>query len=63
MFLEIVLLLMLFWLIVWAVIAFFVYEDAADRDMDNAGLWAFLVFMFGLLGLILYLVFRGEKKK
>jgi Na+-driven multidrug efflux pump len=61
MFLEMGLLFIMFGLPVLVLVAKFVYEDAKDRNMNNPGLWALLVFLFTLLGLVLYLLLRKEK--
>jgi len=37
-----------------------VARDAKDRGMDNAVLWMLVVFFFGLLGLIVYLLVRPQ---
>jgi hypothetical protein len=42
---------------IWALVARWVYKDAEERGMD-AVLWAVLVFLFGLIALIIYLVKR-----
>jgi TctA family transporter len=51
--------------IVWFVIAIllciWVYRDAQSRGMNGA-LWLIIVLIAGLLGLIIYLVVRHDKK-
>ena len=51
--------MMLFWLVVFLVIAYLVYKDANSRGM-NGLLWGILVLipMVGILFLIIYVVFR-----
>ena len=48
--------------IVWIVITIWAYKDAQKRGM-NAILWALIVFFIGIIGLIIYLVVRGEHNK
>ena len=51
------------WLIGLAIglaLTYYVYTDAKKRGMDNAPLWAILTFFTGLIGLILYLIFRKK---
>jgi len=47
---AVILLIMLF---IWAVISFFVYQHAEDNGHTGA-LWAIVVFLFGIPGIILY---------
>jgi len=49
-------------LIVPIALAFFVYSDAQKNNVDNPILWALIVFIFGLLGLLIYLLV-GKKKE
>ncbi|MBE8539627.1 SHOCT domain-containing protein [Geoglobus acetivorans] len=50
---------MLFWWILWVVIAYLVYQDAEKRGM-NGLLWFILVLipMVGIIALIIYLIVR-----
>ncbi|AIY91101.1 hypothetical protein GACE_2077 [Geoglobus acetivorans] len=50
---------MLFWWILWVVIAYLVYQDAEKRGM-NGLLWFILVLipMVGIVALIIYLIVR-----
>ena len=44
--------------LVWVALAYWVYQDANKRNMDNAVLWAAITFLLGLIGLVIYLVVR-----
>lgn len=46
-------LIALFMLVLWAVIAYLIYQHAEDRGYSGA-LWAIIVFVFGVLGLLAY---------
>ena len=46
--------------IVWIILAIWVYRDAKERGM-SAALWLIIVLLFGILGLIIYLVVRHDK--
>lgn len=51
--------------IIWFLVAHWVYKDAQRRKAENAKLWGVLVFFGGILGVILWFVFRppiGGKK-
>jgi predicted nucleic acid-binding Zn ribbon protein len=48
------------WFVVWILIAIWVYKDAEKRG-KNGVLWLIIVILLGLIGLIIYLVVRGEK--
>jgi len=57
--------MMLFWLVVFLIIAYLVYRDANTRGM-NGLLWAILVLipMVGILFLVIYIIVRetgGQK--
>lgn len=41
-------------------ILIWVYGDAKARGMDNAVLWLVIVLIFGLVGLVIYLVVRPK---
>lgn len=45
------------WLVVWILVAVWVYKDAESRGASGA-LWAVIVIFLGLIGLIIYLVVR-----
>ncbi|MEM3586801.1 MAG: PLDc N-terminal domain-containing protein [Candidatus Jordarchaeaceae archaeon] len=44
-------------IIVWIVLAVWVYKDANERGMD-ATIWLLIVLLTGIIGLIIYLVVR-----
>ncbi len=46
----------LLWFIIGVILAIIVYINAGDKGMD-AGLWALVVLLFGIIGFILYLFF------
>jgi len=46
----------------WAVIAVFVYADAEKHDMPGA-LWAIIVFLFALLGLLIYFAVKYSGRR
>jgi len=48
--------------IVGCILCLWVYSDAKDRGM-SAGGWAFIVFLFGILGAIFYLLARPNQYK
>jgi len=48
------------WFVVWILVAIWVYKDAEKRG-KNGVLWLIIVILLGLIGLIIYLVVRGEK--
>lgn len=47
-------------LIIWLILVFWVYRDAERRGM-NGVLWALLVFVGNIIGLIIYLIVRNEE--
>jgi hypothetical protein len=47
--------------ILWIVLAVWVYRDAENRGM-NGVLWALLVIIGSLVGLLIYLIVRSERK-
>ena len=49
-------------LIVWILVLVWVYRDAEERGMSGV-LWVILVFLFSIIGLIIYLVVRDDKPK
>jgi len=49
------------WLIIAILLCIWVYRDAESRGMSGA-LWLIIVLILGLIGLIIYLVVRKEKK-
>ena len=49
------------WIVVWLVLAIWVYKDAEKHSMSGI-LWALIVFFLGLIGLIIYLVIRSSHK-
>jgi len=50
----------LVWFIIWILVAIWVYKDAQKRG-KNGVLWLIIVILLGIIGLIIYLVVRGEK--
>ena len=48
----------LFFFVLWLVVAFWVYSDAEKRNMSGI-LWALLVFVGNIIGLIIYLLVRS----
>jgi len=49
------------WLIIAILLCIWVYRDAESRGMSGV-LWLIVVLILGLIGLIIYLVVRKEKK-
>lgn len=47
------------WLVIFIVIAVWVYRDAESRRMSG-GLWLIIVILLGLIGLIVYLIVRAD---
>src|SRR6266571_1703737 len=43
---------LLFWLVIWILVAVWVYRDAESRHANGA-LWAIIVILLGLIGLII----------
>jgi predicted nucleic acid-binding Zn ribbon protein len=50
----------LIWFVVWILVAIWVYKDAEKRGKSGV-LWLIVVILLGLIGLIIWLVVRGEK--
>ena len=48
------------WFIIWILVAIWVYRDAEKRGKSGV-LWLIVVILLGLVGLIIWLVVRGEK--
>jgi hypothetical protein len=48
--------------LVWIAVVIWVYRDAERRDM-NGVLWALLVFLGNLIGLLIYLIVRSDPGK
>lgn len=48
------------WVILFIVIAIWVYRDAESRGMSGA-LWLIIVILAGLIGLIIYLIVRSDR--
>src|SRR5437879_1648350 len=46
--------------VLWIFIGVLVYRDAEGRGMSGIG-WFFVVFLFGLIGIIIYLVVRKDR--
>jgi hypothetical protein len=51
---------LIIWFIVWILVAIWVYKDAEKRGKSGV-LWLIIVILLGLIGLIIWLVVRGEK--
>jgi hypothetical protein len=47
--------------LLWIVLAVWVYRDAESRGMSGV-LWALLVFIGNLVGILIYLIVRSERK-
>ncbi len=47
------------WLIIFILVAVWVYRDAESRGMSGA-LWLIVVILLGLIGLIVYLIVRSD---
>ncbi len=47
------------WLIIFILVAVWVYRDAESRGMSGA-LWLVIVILLGLIGLIVYLIVRSD---
>jgi hypothetical protein len=47
--------------LLWVVLAVWVYRDAESRGMSGV-LWALLVFIGNLVGILIYLIVRSERK-
>ena len=45
--------------LIWLVVGIFVYKDAESRGMSGIA-WLLVAFLFGLIGIIIYLVVRGD---
>ena len=45
------------WLVVWILVAVWVYKDAKSRGMSGA-LWFIITILLGLIGIIIYLIVR-----
>ncbi len=52
---------LVFWLIIWGILSLWVFKDAEEQDMNHI-LWAVIVFLFGIIGLVVYLVVRSDKR-
>jgi predicted nucleic acid-binding Zn ribbon protein len=50
----------LIWFVIWILVAIWVYKDA-EKHGKNGVLWLIIVILLGIIGLIIYLVVRGEK--
>lgn len=50
------------WLIIAILLCVWVYRDAQSRG-ENAALWLLIVLITGIIGLIIWLIIRPEKKK
>lgn len=56
-----ILLIPIVWFIIAILLCIWVYRDAQSRGMNGA-LWLIIVLIAGIIGLIIYVVVRGEKK-
>jgi len=50
-----------FFSLLWIVLAVWVYRDAESRGMSGL-LWALLIFIGNLVGILIYLIVRSERK-
>jgi len=48
--------------IVWSLVAYWVYTDSRSYGMESV-MWALIVFFGGLIGVFLYIYVREDKKK
>jgi len=55
-------LLPVLWIIIAILLGIWVYRDAESRGMSGV-LWLIVVWLLGLIGLIIYLVVRKEKRQ
>jgi MFS family permease len=53
----------IFSLILWVIVTIYIYNDANKLGVENAWLWALLVILTGVIGLIVYLVAIRPKAK
>ena len=51
---------LLFALVFWVIIPYWVYSDARRKESDSAVLWALVVFLAPLVGLVLYLLIGDD---
>ncbi len=56
-----ILLFYILWFVVGILICVWVYQDAKSRGMDSA-LWVLIVLIANVVGLIVYLIVREEKR-
>lgn len=57
----IILLFTVFWFVIAILICVWVYRDAKARG-ENAALWLIIVLLFGIIGLIIWLIVRPKEK-
>ncbi|MEM0467045.1 MAG: zinc ribbon domain-containing protein [Candidatus Thermoplasmatota archaeon] len=50
------------WFVVWILVAIWVYKDAEKRGKSGV-IWLLIVILTGIIGLIIWLVVRGEKSQ
>ena len=55
-----ILLIPIVWFIIAILLCIWVYRDAQSRGMNGA-LWLIIVLIAGIIGLIIYVVVRGDK--
>lgn len=48
--------------VIWIILAVFVYKDAERRGAEHPGLWALLVLFTGIIGLIIWFILRPNRK-
>lgn len=48
------------WFVIWILVGIWVYKDAEKRGKSGA-LWLIIVILLGIIGIIIWLVVRGEK--
>ena len=44
-------------------IAYYVHKDAITRNIINSEIWLIIALIFNILGLLIYLIFRGNYTK
>ncbi len=54
---------MVCFIVVSIIIAYYVHRDAVRRKIPNAEVWLFIVLIFNVIGLLLYLLVRGNYNK
>jgi len=55
--------MMIFWLFINLLLAYLVYKDALSNNSPNALLWAIIVFFTSIIGVLAYVLIRGQQKQ